>query len=60
MIKTKLETKRELTGVDDVRRVRDAIARQHHGDLAEHIKESNRIAAVVIRKYKLRKVRRAR
>lgn len=34
----------EETGVADVRRVREAIARQHQGNLAEHVAESNRIA----------------
>jgi hypothetical protein len=37
----------ELTGVDDVRRVREAIARQHRGNLAEHVLETNRIAEKV-------------
>lgn len=31
-------------GVADVRRVRESIARQHGGNLAEHVAESNRIA----------------
>lgn len=35
---------REETGVDDVRRVREQIAAQHQGDLAAHVKETNRIA----------------
>ncbi|MFI5381635.1 MAG: hypothetical protein ACHRHE_20245 [Tepidisphaerales bacterium] len=34
----------EETGVDDVRRVREQIARQHDGDLAAHVAETNRIA----------------
>ena len=34
----------EETGVDDVRRVRENIARQHKGDLAEHVAETDRIA----------------
>lgn len=33
----------EESGVDDVRRAREAIARQHKGDLAAHIAETNRI-----------------
>jgi hypothetical protein len=37
----------EKTGVDDVRRVREAIARQHKGNLAVHIAETNRIAREV-------------
>lgn len=32
------------TGVSDVRRVRESIARQHRGNLVEHVAESNRIA----------------
>ena len=36
--------KPEETGIADVRRVREAIAREHHGNLAEHVAESNRIA----------------
>ena len=35
--------KPEETGVTDVRRVRESIARQHNGNLAEHVAESNRI-----------------
>ncbi len=35
----------EGTAVDDVRRVREKIARQHRGDLRGHIEETNRIAA---------------
>ncbi len=35
----------EETGVDDVRRVREQIARQHHGDFTAHVAETNRIAA---------------
>lgn len=33
----------ESTAVDDVRRVREKIARQHGGNLREHIAETNRI-----------------
>ena len=36
--------KPDETGVTDVRRVREEIARQHGGNLAEHAAESNRIA----------------
>lgn len=32
-----------LTAVDDVRRVREAIAAQHKGNFREHIAETNRI-----------------
>ena len=34
----------EATGVADVRRAREAIARRHDGDLAGHVAESTRIA----------------
>lgn len=37
----------EATAVDDVRRVREKIARQHRGDLHQHIQETNRIAAAL-------------
>ena len=43
----------EETGVDDVRRVREAIARQHKGNLAEHISESNRIARGIGKRIRL-------
>ncbi|HEX4795470.1 MAG TPA: hypothetical protein VH370_16860 [Humisphaera sp.] len=33
------------TAVDDVRRVREQIARQHQGDLKAHRQETNQIAA---------------
>jgi hypothetical protein len=39
-----MTAKPEETGVADVRRVRELIARQHNGNLAEHVAESNRIA----------------
>jgi hypothetical protein len=35
----------EVTSVDDVRRVREKIARDHGGDLLAHVRETNRIAA---------------
>jgi len=38
------DPKAEETGVADVRRVRESIARHHNGNLAEHVAESNRIA----------------
>jgi hypothetical protein len=41
------------TGVADVRRVRESIARQHAGDLAGHVAESNRIAEVLREKLRL-------
>ena len=34
----------ELTGVDDVRVVRERIAALHRGDLAAHVAETNRLA----------------
>jgi hypothetical protein len=43
----------EKTGVDDVRRVREQIARQHNGNLAEHIAETNRIADEVRQHHQL-------
>jgi hypothetical protein len=33
----------EVTAVDDVRRVREKIAKQHRGNIHEHLKETNRI-----------------
>lgn len=35
------------TAVDDVRRVREAIDRQHAGDLRAHVEETRRIAAAL-------------
>jgi len=43
----------EETGVDDVRRVRESIARQHNGNLVEHVAESNRIADTLREKLRL-------
>jgi hypothetical protein len=43
----------EDTGVADVRRVRESIARQHNGNLAEHVAESNRIAESLREKLRL-------
>jgi len=37
----------EGTAVDDVRRVREQIARQHRGDLRAHVEETNRITAEI-------------
>ena len=45
--------KPDETGVTDVRRVREAIARQHGGDLAEHVAESNRVAEELREKLRL-------
>lgn len=45
--------KPEETGVADVRRVRESIARQHNGNLAEHVAESNRIADALRDKLRL-------
>jgi hypothetical protein len=44
---------REETGADDVRRVREQIARQHGGDLAAHVAETNRLAEEVRRRFQL-------
>ncbi len=41
------------SGVADIRRVRDAIARQHQGDLSEHVAETNRIAEALREKLRL-------
>ena len=39
-----VETKpQEQTAVDDVRRVREGIAKRHGGDLRAHMEETNRI-----------------
>ena len=35
--------RQEPTAVDDVRRVREQIAKKHHGNLREHMEETNRI-----------------
>lgn len=43
----------EETGVSDVRRVRELIARQHKGNLREHVAESNRIAKELREKLQL-------
>jgi hypothetical protein len=40
----------EETGVADVRRAREAIARQHAGNLQEHIEETNRMAEPIRKK----------
>ena len=40
----------EETGVADVRRAREAIARQHGGNLQEHVEETNRIGEPIRKK----------
>lgn len=44
----------EETGVSDVRRVREKIAAQYHGDLRKHIVETNRIIEPLIEKLGLK------
>ena len=44
------------TAVDDVRRVREEIARQHGGNIREHMAETNRIFERVRAKLNLRAV----
>jgi hypothetical protein len=46
----------EPTAVDDVRRVREKIARQHGGDLHQHVQETNHIAAGLRAKLNVRVV----
>ena len=46
----------EPTAVDDVRRVREKIAKKHAGNVQEHIEESNRIARELRKKLNLRPV----
>lgn len=43
----------EETGVADVRRAREEIAKQHGGNLAEHVAETNRIAEALREKLRL-------
>ena len=45
----------EETGVADVRRVREKIAAQYHGDLREHVADTNRIVEPLIEKLGLKK-----
>lgn len=47
------EAKPDDSGVTDVRRVREEIARQHDGNLFEHAAESNRIASELREKLRL-------
>ncbi len=56
MKKPTLRAKRELTGVEDVRRVRERIAAMYNGDIAAHIRDTNRIVEPLIKKLKLKKV----
>ncbi|HZL35777.1 MAG TPA: hypothetical protein VFC78_10745 [Tepidisphaeraceae bacterium] len=44
----------EETGAADVRRVREKIAAQYHGDLREHIADTNRIVEPLIEKLGLK------
>jgi hypothetical protein len=44
----------EETGVADVRRVREKIAAEHHGDLREHIAETTAIVGPLIEKLGLK------
>ena len=44
----------EETGVADVRRVREKIAAQYHGDLRQHIADTNRIVEPLIEKLGLK------
>lgn len=46
--------KPEPAAFDDVRRVRERIAREHVGDLCKHIEETTRIAEKVRAKLNLR------
>jgi DNA-binding XRE family transcriptional regulator len=46
----------EPTVVDDVRLVREKIARQHAGDMRGHVKKSNRLADVLRKKLGLKLV----
>ena len=46
----------ERTAVDDVRRVREKIAREHGGNLRKHVEETNRITAGIRAKLKVKVV----
>lgn len=46
----------ERTAVDDVRSVREKIARQHAGDMREHVKESHRLTRELRKKLGLKRV----
>ena len=45
----------ERTAVDDVRIVREKIAREHGGDLQRHVQETNRIAETLRLKLNVRR-----
>jgi len=52
-----LQTKKsEPTAVDDVRLVREKIAREHGGDLRKHLEETNRIGGKLWAKLNVRMV----
>ncbi len=53
---TENHSKPEPTAVDDVRRAREAIARQHQGNLRQHMEETNRIFEQMQAKLKLKLV----
>jgi hypothetical protein len=44
----------EPTAVDDVRRVREKIAREHAGNLQQHVEETNQIAERLLTKLNVR------
>ncbi len=44
-----------LTGVDDVRHIREKIASQYDGDLRKHVAETNRIVEPLIEKLGLKR-----
>lgn len=46
----------EPTAVDDVRRVREKIAREHGGNLQKHVAETTRIAAEIRAKLRVKVV----
>jgi hypothetical protein len=46
----------EPTAVDDVRRVREKLAREHGGDLHKHLEETHRIAANIRARLKVKVV----
>jgi hypothetical protein len=53
---TEPEQDRDQTAVDDVRRVREQIARQHGGNLREHIEETNRVTEQLAKELGIRTV----
>jgi predicted RNA-binding protein len=46
----------ERTAVDDVRRVREKIARENGGNLRKHVEETNRVTAGIRAKLKVKVV----